>query len=167
MVSCLVLIGAILVATLAGFFGGLLWTARPFRSARSNYDSHSSVSAVIERVNAENEGEDRGDCRRPSDDREWQEADPENDPELCPVTGRTERIIPVDVQLYGGADDSNPACFATMSLFSPLRVRQTRNVLPNSPWSGRWPPTPGPATGYHLCASSPLAGRDSSKYLAW
>lgn len=121
MVSSLVLIGAILVAILAGFYGGSLWTARPFRSARSNYDSHFSASAVIERVNAENESEDHGD-HPVSDDPERQDEDSgESEPD--PVAGRTERTVPVDVQLYSGADDSNPVLFRyNVPVPSPARV---------------------------------------------
>ncbi|GAA5109258.1 hypothetical protein [Haloechinothrix salitolerans] len=120
MVSSLVLIGAILVAVLAGFYGGLLWTARPFRSARSNYDSHFSASAVIERVNAEYESEDQGDYPV-ADAPEWLDEDSgESEPD--PVE-RTERIVPVDVQLYGGAHDSNPGLFRyNLSVPSPARV---------------------------------------------
>lgn len=125
MVPLLVLVGAILVAVLAGFYGGLLWTARPYRSARSNYDSHFSASAVIERVNAEYEDEDD----YQDDENYYAPDDPDLNDSDCtevepdPVAERTEHIFPVEVQFYGGAANSEPGLFRyNVPVPSPTRV---------------------------------------------
>lgn len=158
MVPSLVLIGAILVAVLAGFCGGLLWTARPFRSARSNYDSHFSASAVIERVNAES----GNNCYLP-DDPEWcDNGSAKSEP--VPVAERTEHIFPVDIQLYGSTADSEPGLFRyNVPVPSPEHVpdvERTIELLVAGPLVSdarpgpRGPPTHEQSTGRHAFIES-------------
>lgn len=144
MVPCLVLVGAIIVAVLAGFYCGLLWTARPFRSARSNYDEHFSASAVIERVNAENESDDYDDYSE-SDDSEWLDDDPDES-ELDSDAGHTERIVPIDVQLYGGANESDPGLFRYNVSFPAPPRRADMECTTELPVVG--PPVPDTRPGY-------------------